>query len=100
MRQICLVLLLVVSFASCKQSADKSGSYNIDPVPFIKVKVVDNFWAKRIKTNSEVTIPIAYNHCEKTGRIDNFKIAGGIMEGEFQTSLPFDDSDVFKIIEG
>ncbi|MBS0012215.1 MAG: glycoside hydrolase family 127 protein, partial [Bacteroidales bacterium] len=33
-------------------------------------------------------------------RIRNFEIAGGMADGEFCSSYPFDDSDVFKIIEG
>ena len=47
-----------------------------------------------------MTIPIAFKQSEKTGRIRNFKIAGGLEEGKFQSKYPFDDSDVFKIIEG
>jgi hypothetical protein len=37
--------------------------------------------------------------CEETGRIDNFAKAGKLMPGEFR-GTPFDDSDVFKVIEG
>lgn len=47
----------------------------------------DHFWYNRIQTNRDVTIPIAFGHCEKTGRINNFKIAGGLMEGKFQSSI-------------
>ena len=101
MRQIWLILLSpLMVFLSCTKSTYKSGKYNIEPVPFTAVKVVDDFWAKRIETNTDVTIPIAYNHCEKTGRIDNFKVAGGILDGDFRSTSPFDDSDVFKVIEG
>lgn len=78
---------------------EKEG-YNITPIAFNKVSVNDAFWLNRIQTNREVTIPIAFGHCEKTGRINNFKIAGGLMEGKFQSDAPFDDSDVSKIIEG
>ncbi len=38
--------------------------------------------------------------CESTGRVKNFEIAAGLDTGKFQTIYPFDDSDVFKIIEG
>jgi uncharacterized protein len=99
MKQIWSIFVIVL-VVSCSQNSTKKGKYNIDPVPFTEVKVVDNFWANRIKTNTDVTIPIAYNHCEKTGRIDNFKIAGGILDGDFRSTSPFDDSDVFKVIEG
>lgn len=90
---VVLLLGIRVGFA---QLAD----YNITPVPFNKVHITDQFWAKRIKTNKDVTIPIAFSHCESTGRIDNFKIAGKLMPGKFKSESPFDDSDVSKIIEG
>lgn len=74
--------------------------YPIQPVPFTSVKLTDNFWAPRIKKNATVTIPIAFGYCESTGRVKNFEIAGGLDTGRFKTIYPFDDSDVFKIIEG
>ena len=75
-------------------------SYPISPVPFTSVKVDDHFWAPRILTNHEVTIPIAIQKSRETGRIRNFMIAGGLDTGKFCSLYPFDDSDVFKIIEG
>ena len=33
-------------------------------------------------------------------KTDNFKVAGGLMEGKFKSESPFDDSDVSKVIEG
>lgn len=74
--------------------------YPITPVPFTEVRITDNFWSSRIRTNHEVTIPIAIRKSEETGRVDNFRIAGGLMEGEFCSPYPFDDSDIYKIIEG
>ncbi|SHF92594.1 hypothetical protein SAMN05444274_11341 [Mariniphaga anaerophila] len=100
MRHNWLVLLMAVFFVGCNKYSEKPGKYNINPVPFTAVKVVDNFWAKRIQINTDVTIPIAFNHCEITGRIDNFKVAGGVLDGDFRSTSPFDDSDVFKVIEG
>lgn len=77
-----------------------SGDYPIQPVPYSSVKLTDNFWAPRIKNNATVTIPGAFGFCKSTGRIKNFEIAGKLDTGKFQTIYPFDDSDVFKIIEG
>jgi len=68
-------------------------------VPFTDVKVDDVFWAPRIETNRKVTVPYDFKKCEETGRIDNFAKAGGLMKGEFR-GIPFDDSDVYKVIEG
>ncbi len=84
----------------CADKTEISADYPIQPVPFTSVKLTDNFWAPRIKKNATVTIPIAFAYCESTGRVKNFEIAGGLDTGKFQTIYPFDDSDVFKIIEG
>ena len=84
----------------CTQEKKASADYPIQPVPFTAVKLTDNFWAPRIRKNASVTIPIAFGYCESTGRVRNFEIAAGLDTGVFQTIYPFDDSDVFKIIEG
>ncbi len=73
--------------------------YRIEPVLFTDVKFADEFWAPRIETNRKVTIPHIFKMCEKSGRVDNFAIAGGLMKGEQKGSYPFDDSDIYKIIE-
>lgn len=85
-----------------KQNEQKSNKkdYPIQPVSFVSVKFSDKFWAPRIRTNQDVTIPIALGHCYTTGRVDNFKKAGGLMPGYFNTEFTFDDTDIYKIIEG
>ncbi len=90
---ICTFVLL-----SCSQNRIKD--YPIQPVPFTSVHIEDQFWAPRIETNRAVTIPHAFAQSEKTGRIANFSVAGGSLQGGQQGSYPFDDSDVYKIIEG
>ncbi|MGQ8335242.1 glycoside hydrolase family 127 protein [Sunxiuqinia sp. A32] len=108
-----LSAILILSFLlSCSERGknEKSNStdqkalvlehdYPIKPVEFTKVSINDNFWAPRIKTNREVTVPYTFQKSEETGRISNFAIAGGLEDGEFK-GIYFDDSDVFKIIEG
>jgi DUF1680 family protein len=74
--------------------------YPITPVPFTQVQLHDNFWLPRILKNTEVTSPIAFQQSEETGRIKNFEVAGGMKKGRFCSKYAFDDSDVFKIIEG
>ena len=95
-RKACIMIALLLGMQTVfAQKAD----YNITPIPFNKVRLTDSFWTQRVHTNKEVTIPIAFSHCESTGRIDNFKVAGGLMEGKFKSESPFDDSDVSKVIE-
>jgi DUF1680 family protein len=94
----CGLIVGLLLITGCSKNG--SGDYPITPVPFTSVKLTDDFWAPRIKKNAEVTIPIAFGYCESTGRVKNFEIAGKLDTGKFQTIYPFDDSDVYKIIEG
>ncbi|MBI5388179.1 MAG: glycoside hydrolase family 127 protein [Verrucomicrobia bacterium] len=73
--------------------------YPVTPVPFTAVRVQDEFWSPRLETNRVTTVWYDFKKCEETGRIDNFAKAGGLMKGEFK-GIPFDDSDVYKVIEG
>jgi DUF1680 family protein len=73
--------------------------YAIQPVPFTAVRVNDAFWTPRLETNRQTTVWYCFQKCEETGRIDNFAKAGGLKPGTFQ-GCPFDDSDVFKVIQG
>ncbi len=76
------------------------SDYPIQPITFNKVKLSDQFWAPRIQQNQDVTIPIALDQCYSTGRVDNFKKAAGLTDGYFNTVNPFDDTDIYKILEG
>lgn len=68
-------------------------------VGHVNVQIDDPFWSPRLETNRARTIPFAIRQCEETGRFDNFAKAGRLMPGEFR-GLYYDDSDVFKVIEG
>lgn len=97
----CLGLMGVGYGQSAKAGLKAGGDYPIQPVPFTAVRVTDGFWAPRIRLNHEVTIPIALKHCYSTGRVDNFLVAGHLKAGtKFCTEYPFDDTDIYKIIEG
>ncbi len=71
----------------------------LHPVPFTAVDVGEGFWSPRVERNRAVTIPFALKMCEETGRIANFAKAGRLKPGEFR-GLYYDDSDVYKVIEG
>ena len=79
--------------------AGELADYPVRPVPFTAVKVGDGFWRNRLETNRAVTVWYAFKKCEETGRIDNFAKAARLMPGSFR-GTPFDDSDVYKVIEG
>ncbi len=99
--KISLILVTVIT-SSCKtmEHQEKKSGYPIMAVPFTDVTLTDDFWSKRIETNRTVTIPFGFNKCEEEGRMRNFAKAGGLMEGKYEGVMPFDDTDVYKIIEG
>ena len=94
------VVTLLLGLAGASGSfAANLNDYPFQPVPFTAVRVEDAFWSPRMETNRVTTVWYDFKKCEETGRIDNFAKAGELMPGEFQ-GMPFDDSDVFKVIEG
>ncbi len=95
MKKILLSFSLFVTVASWAQNSD----YPIRAVPFTKVKLTDQFWLPRLKTNADVTIPASFARCESTGRVKNFVMAAE-HSGKFCTTFPFDDTDIYKTIEG
>jgi DUF1680 family protein len=95
---IFLSILGFILLSSCARQAQKD--YLIQPVSFTKVHINDDFWAPRMETNRTKTIPHAFAKCEENGRMDNFAIAGGLKKGEQKGIYPFDDTDIYKTIEG
>ena len=80
-------------------TAGRARDYPIIPVLFTEVELHDGFWATRIETNREVTIPFALEQNEITGRIDNFLLAAGLKEGNYDGER-YNDTDVYKVLEG
>jgi uncharacterized protein len=79
--------------------------YAIRPVPFTAVHLNDIFWAPRIETNRTVSIPSAFEQCELTGRVKLFERAATVLRGEVlddkrPPGYPFDETDLYKVIEG
>ena len=99
---ICAAAGLLVLAACTKKPSE---GYPITPVPFTSVKVTDDFWGQRLEASREVTIPLAFSKCEETGRYQNFVEARQQMDADHNlgfrvVGFPFDDTDVYKTIEG
>ena len=91
--------MAVVLLCSATLSFAQQNDYPIKPVLFTSVKLTDKFWLPRIQTNATVTIPASFSRCENTGRVKNFQMAAA-RSGKFCTTFPFDDTDIYKTIEG
>ena len=96
-RTVLITLLILITQLGC--FAQTTVDYNIQGVPINRVSLKDQFWTSRIETNRTVTIPSSFKKCEETGRVQNFVNAAN-KSGKFLTTFPFDDTDIYKIIEG
>lgn len=84
--------------------------YPLKPVPFTDVHFTGGMLQSRQASNTAVTLPFALAQCESSKRLMNFDLASETMrrrsagETNFQnhpaTVFPFDDSDVYKVLEG
>jgi DUF1680 family protein len=97
--------LAFFAILGCLPLVAQQRDYPVKPVPFTAVHLNDTFWAPKIETNRTVTIPFAFEQDEKTGRVDNFVRAAKPLRGEALDNLkppgyPFDDTDIYKVIEG
>ncbi len=92
---------LLYSGTLCLQTGLRAQQkdYPISPVTFTQVRLTDSFWSPRIERNRTVTIPASFARCESTGRVSNFVMAAK-RQGKFCTKFPFDDTDIYKTIEG
>ncbi|WP_447642538.1 MULTISPECIES: glycoside hydrolase family 127 protein [Chitinophagaceae] len=94
---VALLGTLLCSYKSKAQMRD----YTIQPVVFTSVHLHDHFWQPKLEVNANVTIPYILRMCKEHGRIDNFKKAAGLMPaGDKMTDFTFDDTDIYKLIEG
>jgi len=98
MKKNATIWALLFLISGCSPKPDHFGP--TQPVSFTSVHLSDSFWAPKIETNRTVSIPSAFHQCQINGRFDNFALAGQLISGEHKGDFPFDDTDVYKIIEG
>jgi DUF1680 family protein len=94
-----ITLPLALALTLCLTFAGARAADGLTAVPFQDVHVTDAFWAPRIRTNRTATIEANLHQCEITGRIKNFAVAGKLVPGQHEGEL-YNDSDVYKVIEG
>ncbi|HEX6215454.1 MAG TPA: glycoside hydrolase family 127 protein, partial [Vicinamibacterales bacterium] len=103
-RQILAVSSVAVALGWSAQSQGRPD-YPIAPVPFTAVHLNDDFWAPRIEINRTASIPSALEQCELTGRVALFDRAAAVLRGDNTVDkrppgYPFDETDLYKVIEG
>lgn len=89
-----VVFLMVMSYHAIH------AQHHVSQIPFSQVNINDAFWAPRLHTQAHTTLPTCIAQMrDSTARINNFKVAAGLIDGEHQ-GIYFDDSDVYKAMEG
>lgn len=99
MRNIFLILVCFY-FVGIIKAQEEQLNYPISPINIRNVVITDNFWLPKIKIIQDTTIKYAFEKCDEEGRMENFLIAGGKLSGKTRGKMPFDDTDLYKIIEG
>ena len=94
-----LFTLVLFSLLTLACAGKHDNPKTINQVDFSKVAIKDDFWTPKLNNNASGTLPVCIEQCEvKTGRIQNI-ITAAKMEGP-HTDCCWDDSDVYKVIEG
>lgn len=67
-------------------------------LPFSGAEIVGGFWAKKKEVNRTISLSFAYEMLEKSGNLDNMRIAAGHIKGNYRGYV-FIDSDIYKWLE-
>ena len=98
-KKFTLLLSAVMIAVSSHAGSGSETMRRMNPVSFSDIRIDDAFWSPRLEKHFSTTIPVCIDQMEnKTGRIQNF-INAAARRGPF-SGIWFDDSDVYKAIEG
>ncbi|NJK86774.1 MAG: glycoside hydrolase family 127 protein [Bacteroidales bacterium] len=92
--------IVIILAIGCGRQQSSNYNYPITAVGIRNVVIDDSFWLPKIRIIQDSTIQYAFAKCQNEGRMENFLIAGGKKQGKTHGKMPFDDTDLYKIIEG
>ena len=96
-RRMQITVCIAASLFAVRAGAEEPQ--HLSPVPFPQVRIDDTFWNPHLRANQTATVAANLRQCEITGRLQNFAVAADLAKGKHQGFL-FNDSDVYKVIEG
>ena len=100
MKSKIIVALAISIFAGHHAAAQGNAGYPITPVPFTNVHLNGGFWGNRLDIARKVTVPLSFDKCKESNRYKNFEMAAHPSDSNKPSEFPFDDTDVYKTIEG
>ncbi|MBU6399982.1 MAG: glycoside hydrolase family 127 protein [Verrucomicrobia bacterium] len=94
------ILLAGQSLGANLRAASPSAAdfAKLDAVPFSQVRIADAFWAPRREINERVSIPLNFKNLERSGNLENFRLAARGATNGYQGPV-FMDSDLYKALE-
>lgn len=100
-----VVVSMILATQPTAAGGDKSMANSpIVPVPYQQVTIDGPFWSPRLQAIRRGTLSANRHQCDITGRLANFDNAAKKLRGEQDAGafegLLFNDSDVYKMIEG
>ncbi len=85
-----IILVAITLIATTAAWAEEPQPRGLSSVPFTDVKVQDEFWAPRLETNRERSLPHNLKWCEQTGRIPSSRTYSDTCQNttDKKTTLP------------
>lgn len=101
-KQSIFVALILFAFAACTDNDSTiDKTVKLEFVPYNEVKLEDEFWLPRLKTQKDTLVPFALNKTKPA--IENLRKAADYLKGD-TLDLPFPhryiSSDLYKVMEG
>ncbi|MBX3393464.1 MAG: glycoside hydrolase family 127 protein, partial [Phycisphaeraceae bacterium] len=93
----------MAGIGSARCSAVGGSLAALSPIPPRSITFTGGFWKQRQDANRAGTVWANIEQCERTGRLGNFDEAARVLaggSGGTYRGLVFNDSDVYKVIEG
>lgn len=94
-----LAATAILGAATASAQPESKQMRRMSPVSFSSVSIDDAFWTPRLDRHMSATVPVCIDQIEhQTGRMQNF-VNAARRSGK-HSGIFFDDSDVYKAIEG
>jgi uncharacterized protein len=90
---------MILADAAGPVDAHSSRHVRVRPLPYDAVHINGGFWAQQRDVNRRISLQHGYRMLQEAGNFHNLRLAAGLERGEYSSSLPFLDSDLYKWLE-
>ena len=101
-RLVAAGIMVATVFVACNRTSVEKPQEALEPITFEKVKLEDEFWLPRLRTQKETLVPFSLEKTESA--VENLRRVGNYLNtGKKEKLLPlarYVASDLFKVMEG